>query len=70
METEHRLIIGKPYKSKFDSRNDIYTLNAVFGQWADMENKQTLQPRWININNLIPHERKEIKSYLPNSKGR
>lgn len=64
MSNNHKLIIGKPYYSVFESRNEVYTLNGVFGSYADMEHKRTKRAQWIKIESLIPCDRKVIKTYL------
>jgi len=60
----HALTIGQPYQTRYDNRNDVFTLNAIFGNYADMENKKTRQAKWVKVDDLIPLVRIKIKSYL------
>lgn len=66
--SKNNLVIGGRYTSKFDSRNDIYLLDGVFGKYADMENKRTGRKQWVRVDDLIPHVRKTVKSYLTSNK--
>lgn len=61
----HEIVIGQPYHSKFDNRTEVYTLDAVFGKYADMEHRKKRFKRWVKIDDLVPYVRQEIKSYLP-----
>lgn len=62
---DQALIVGQPYQTRYDNRSDIFTLNAVFGDYADMENKKTKRAKWVKVSDLIPYSRISIKSYLP-----
>lgn len=64
MTDSSNVVIGRTYYSKFDSANDLYTLDGVFGEYADMEHKKNRSHRWIKVSNLVPHKRISIKSYL------
>lgn len=58
----HALVVGQPYYSRFDS--DTYTIDSIFGKYADTENRRTKNKRWIPVDNLIPYVRLKPKSYL------
>ena len=60
----HAIVIGKPYHSRFENRTEVYTLDNVFGKYADMEHRKNRRKRWVKIDDLVPYVRKEIKSYL------
>ena len=64
MTDSSNVVIGRAYYSKFDSAGDLYTLDGVFGEYADMEHKKNRSRRWIKVSNLVPHKRINIKSYL------
>lgn len=68
MTDSSNVVIGRAYYPKFDSANDLYTLDGVFGEYADMEHKKNRRKRWVKVDDLVPYVRKEIKSYLtPNN---
>lgn len=60
----HAIVIGKPYYARFESHTEVYTLDNVFGQYADMEQRKSRRKRWLKVDDLVPYVRKEIKSYL------
>lgn len=64
MTDSSNLVIGRPYYFKFGSADDLYTLDGVFGEYADMEHKKNRSRRWIKVSNLVPHKRITIKRYL------
>ncbi|WPJ30534.1 hypothetical protein [Pseudoalteromonas phage vB_PalP_Y7] len=64
MTDNNNVVIGRAYYSKFDSANDLYTLDGVFGEYADMEHKKNRSRRWIKVSNLVPYKRISIKRYL------
>ena len=68
MTDSSNVVIGGAYYSKFDGANVLYTLDGVFGEYADMEHKKNRRKRWVKVDDLVPYVRKEIKSYLtPNN---